>query len=96
MFLTLFILIASLFNQLTGIILIRQIIYLFGDEYNNYRSGSGSPGTCDFLFYPVNYVVRVSGVGSGIFVLTGIKSIGDVVPLVCLYQEELSPKVVDS
>ena len=27
---------------------------------------------------------------------TGIESIGDVVPLLCSYQEESSPKVVDS
>ena len=34
-------------------------------------------------------------VGSDIFVPTEIESIGDVVPLVVLYQEESSLKVVD-
>ena len=37
-----------------------------------------------------------SGVGSGNFVPTEIKSLGDVFPFLCLYQEESSPKVVDS
>ena len=50
-----------------------------------------------FLFFFDDYVGRVkdsvgrvSGMGSGVFVSTGIKSIGDVVPLVMFV-----PKVVD-
>ena len=67
----------------------------FNDEYDNDRSDSGSNGTCDFTFYfdepvgpvgdssgCVEYSVgRVSSVGSGVFVLAGIYSIGGVVPL---------------
>ena len=69
---------------------------VFDDDSDNDGSGSRFPGTCDFSFFSGDSVSRVSGVGSGIFVLTGIKSIGDVVPLVCLYQEESSPQLVYS
>ena len=57
-------------------------IYLFNDESDNDGSGSGSPGTCDFPFFAGNYVGHVGHIVSGVFVLTGIKSIGDVVMLV--------------
>ena len=57
-------------------------VYLFDDESDNDGSGSRSPGTCDFPFCSEEYVGRVIGVGSGDFVLTGIESIGDIVPLV--------------
>ena len=55
---------------------------LLNDEYDNDVSGSGSPDTCAFLFCYGNSVGGVSDVGSCVFVLTGIESIGDVVPLV--------------
>ena len=62
---------------------------LFDDESNDDGSGSGSPGICAFLFCSgksvgsaSECVGRVRGVESGIFVFTGIKSIGDVVLLV--------------
>ena len=55
---------------------------MFDDEYDNDGSGSSYPGMCTFPFFSDNYVGRVSGVGSGVFVLTEIESIGDVVLLV--------------
>ena len=62
---------------------------MFDNESDDDGSGSGSPGTCTFPFFSDEsvsrvgkYVGHVCGVGSGIFVLTGIESIGDVVPLV--------------
>ena len=63
------------------------------DESDNDRSGSGSPGTCNFLFCSHNYVVSVSGIGSGVFVPTGIESIGDVVPLVVFVPRGVVSKV---
>ena len=70
----------------------------FDGESDDDGSGSGSAGTCAF---PVcsdesigsvgRSVGHVSGVGSGVFVLTGIKSIGDVFPLVVFV-----PKIVES
>ena len=61
----------------------------FDDESDNDGSGSGSPNTCTFPFCSGKSIGsvgksigRVSGVGSGLFVLTGIESIGDVFPLV--------------
>ena len=53
-------------------------LYLFDDESDDDGSGSGSPGTCTFPFFSGNSVSCVSGVDSGIFVRTGIKSIDDV------------------
>ena len=74
---------------------------MFDDESENDGSGSRSPGTCDFPFCSGKFVGSVgksvggvSGIGSGVFVSTGIKSNGHVIT--CLYQEESSPKVVDS
>ena len=62
---------------------------MFDDESDNFGSGSGSPGTCAFLFCSGKSVGSagesvggISGVGSGVFFLTGIESIGDVFPLV--------------
>ena len=69
--------------------------YLY-DKSDDYGFYSGSAGTCSFPFRfedsagPVDDSIgrvgdsfgRVCGVGSGFFVLMGIKSIGDVVPLV--------------
>ena len=61
-------------------------------------SGSGSHGTCAFLFCSDEFVDsvgesigRVCGSGSGIFVPTGIYPIGDVVRLVVFV-----PKGVES
>ena len=54
----------------------------FDDESDNDGSGSRSPGTCTFSFCSGKSVGRVSGLGSGVFVPTGIESIGDVVLLV--------------
>ena len=55
---------------------------LFNDDSNDDGYGSGSPGMCTFTFFSGDYVGFVSGVGSGVFVPTGIKLIGDVVSLV--------------
>ena len=62
---------------------------MFDDEYDDDDSESRSPGTFAFPFCSgksVGSVGRsfggVSGVGSGVFVLTGTHSISDVVMLV--------------
>ena len=57
-------------------------LYLFNDDSDDDGSGSRSPGMCALPFFSGNSVGCVSGVGSGIFVPTGIESIGDVIPLV--------------
>ena len=61
---------------------------IFDDESDENGSGCRSPGTFAFSFCFVKssssvdeYVGCVRGVGSGVFFLTGIDSIGDVVPL---------------
>ena len=61
----------------------------FDDESDNNMSDSGYAGTCAFPFRFDEYVGtvgesigRVSGVGSGIFFLTGIDSISDIFLLV--------------
>ena len=68
---------------------------MLDDEYDDDGYDSGSAGTCAFTFCfdesvgrvgdsvgrIDDYVGRVRGVGSGVFVPTGIKLIGDVVPL---------------
>ena len=71
---------------------------MFGDEYDNDGSVSGSLGTCNFPFCsdkPVGIVEKsvcgVSGVGFGVFVPTGIESIDDVVLL-----SVFVPRVVES
>ena len=55
---------------------------LFNDESDDNGSGSRYPIMCAFTFCSGNYIGCVSGVGSGIFVLTGIDPIGEVVLLV--------------
>ena len=55
---------------------------LFDDESDNDGYGSGSAVTCAFPFFSDEFVGRGSGVGYGVFVPTGIDSIGEVVPLV--------------
>ena len=64
-------------------------LYLFDDESDDNGSGTGSPDTCAFPFCSVKSVGSVGesvgnicGVGSGVFVSTEIKSIGEVVKLV--------------
>ena len=71
---------------------------LFDDESDNDGSGSRTPGMCAFPFCSDEFVGsvgesvgRFSDVGPGFFVPTGIKSIGDVVPLVVFV-----PKGVES
>ena len=66
---------------------------MLDDDSNNYGSESGSSGTCTFPFRFVesagcidHSVGRVCAVGSGVIVLTGIESFGDVVPLVMFVQ----------
>ena len=54
-------------------------LYLFDDDSDDDGSGSGSAGTCTFPFCSGKSVGRVRGVGSGVFVLTEIDSIGEVV-----------------
>ena len=54
---------------------------LFNDESGNNGSGSGFPDTYAFPFCSRKSVGSVRVIGSGNFVLTGIESIGDVVPL---------------
>ena len=66
---------------------------LFDNEDDDDGSGSRSPGTCCFPFFSDEYVGRVSGVGSGDFVPTGINSIGDVVLLVVFVPRGVEYKV---
>ena len=47
---------------------------------------------CFYIFYG-NSFGRVSGVGSGVFVPTGINSVGDVVPLVVFVPIGVKSKV---
>ena len=54
-------------------------VFFFNDKSDNDGSGSGSPGTCPFPFSSGNSVGHFSGRGSGVFVLTEIKSIGKMV-----------------
>ena len=44
----------------------------FDCESDDDGSGPGSPGTCAFPYCSGSSVCRVSGVGSGVFVLTEI------------------------
>ena len=67
--------------------------FFFGDESKNDGSGFGSSGTCDFSFYSENSVGSVSGIGSDVFVPTGIESMGDFVPLVLFVPIEVESKV---
>ena len=78
---------------------------LLDDESNDDGSDSGSSGTCAFKFRfdesvgsvggsvgrSDKFVGRVRGMGSGVFVLKGIESIGDVFLLVMFV-----PKVIES
>ena len=81
-----FLLIAFLFFDLLELLSLDELD-CFYDESGNDGSGSGSPGTCAFPFCSGKSVGSlgksvgsVHGVGSGVFVLAGIESIGDIVP----------------
>ena len=74
---------------------------LFDDESEDDGSGSVSPGMCTFPFFSDEYVAsigksvgRARGVGSGVFVPIGIKSIGEVFPLVMFATKGVNSKVV--
>ena len=84
MFLIIFFLSLLFLIYLLELLSFEELDFL-NDESDNDGSGSGSPGICAFPFCFVKSVVSVgksiggiSGVGSEIFVLTGIHSIGDV------------------
>ena len=73
--------------------------YLFDDESDNDWSGSGSAGTCAFTFHfnesighVGDFVGRISGMGSVVFVLTGIESIGETVLLIVFVTKGVEPK----
>ena len=96
MFPTLFLLIVFFLINLLELISFDKLD-LFDNEYDNDGSGCGSPVTCAFPFFSDEsvgsvdkYVGRVKGIGSGVFVPTGIESIGDV-PLAVF-----APKGVES
>ena len=80
---------------------LRRLLFLshfffFDDESENDGSRYGSSGTCAFPFFSGNSVDRFNGLGSGVFVLTGINSTGDFFRWSCSYQYESIPKLVDS
>ena len=69
------------------------------DESDDDGSGSGSAGMCTFPFRSDdsagradNSVGHVHGVGSGVFVLIGIESTGDIVPLVVFVPKGVNSK----
>ena len=93
-FLTLFLSIAFLSVWFTVICIIRKIIFVrwWVWQWWVWLWVSYSVGCVGDSVVRIDKSVGcVIGVGSGIFVLTGIKSIGDVVPLVVFV-----PKVVES
>ena len=62
-------------------------------------SDSGSSGTYSFTAFSVSFddsTGRVSGLGSGIFVRTGVDPKCDILSLLCSYQLESNKKAVDS
>ena len=81
-----------LFLWFTGIAIIDELDF-FDDGCDNDGSGSGSPGMFAFPFYSGNSVGRVSFIGSGVFVPSGIESIGDVVPLVVFVPRGVESRV---
>ena len=66
----------------------------FDYESDNCGSGSGSFGTCTYSFFFGDSVDHVSSIGSGVFVLLGIKSIDDVLLLFVLKKLVVESKVV--
>ena len=81
MFLTLFLLSLSFLIDLLEFLSFDELDLSYDESDYNW-SGSGSPGTCAFPFCSGDSVGSVSGVGSEVFVLNVIKSIGDVILLV--------------
>ena len=74
-------------------------MFFFVDESDDDGSGSGSSGTCALPFCSDESVgsvgksiICVHGVGSGVFVATGIDSIGEVVPLFVFVPREVKSK----
>ena len=79
---------------------------MINDDSDNAGSESCSAGMCTFPFHFDESIGRVedsvghvddsvgcvSGMGSGVFSLTGIKSIGDVVPLIVFAPEGVESK----
>ena len=63
---------------------------------DNYGSGSGSSGMCDFTFFYDESVGRVGGVGSGVLFRLELIQLVTFFRWLCFYQEELSPMLVDS
>ena len=90
-FTTLFLLINFILFDLLELLSF-DALYIFDDESDDDESGSGSHGTCAFPFCYGNSVGSVSGLGSGVFVLTVIESIDDVFPLVMLIPKGVEPK----
>ena len=74
----LFLLIAFLFSLIYLIFSFNELDFF--DDSDNYECGSGYPGKS--VVSASEFFVSVSGVGFGDFVPIGIKSLGDVVPLV--------------
>ena len=66
----------------------------FFDESDNDGSGSGSPGTS--VGSAGESVGSVSGVGFGDFFQLELNHLVTLFRWLCSYQEELSPKVVNS
>ena len=62
-------------------------LYIFDDDYD-----SGSTGTCAFTFLFDESIDRLCAVGSGVFVLTGSESIGDVALLIVLVLKVVESK----
>ena len=72
---------------------------MFDDESDDDGSGYGPVGTCTFTFCSGKAVGivgesvgGVSGLGSGVFVLTGIESISDVVLVVVVVPRGVKSK----
>ena len=68
-------------------------LFFFYDVSDNYGSWSGSSGTCAFPLCSEFFCCYCNGIGSGVFVPTGIKSIFDVVLLVVFVPIEIKSKV---
>ena len=89
----------SVISQIKKIFLIYSLNFLSLDESDSLDddgSGFGYYGTCSFPFYFDDSVGSVSGLGSGIFVPTGVKSKCEIFAFVVLVSIGSSPKVDDS
>ena len=74
-------------------LLLLEKLDFFHDESDGDGYRSGGPGTCTFPFYLGKSVGSASGVGSVVFVSTGIASIGDILPLVLFLPRGVYSKV---